>query len=335
MAGHLRSVAVFLLLGLTIWGGFWLATGDGDSLHAQEFPKRAITLVVPRPAGGMSERLATLLAPPLSRTLSVPVDVRIMPGDMGGVGARYVVSSPPDGYTLMVTPSTLVLFDPATLPDLGFSPERDLDPVLLAIRMPAVLVVNPSVPARSFTELEEHLKSSPAFLFGASARGSINDVLAAIMFQRAGTARHIRYLDGGGNVQPALLAGTVQASFQEAALVAEDIDRGAVRALAITGENRSPRLPAVPTFGEVGAPEMNVFTWQAIVAPAGLKEDVRAVLENALRTALLDRSVVNAMTGIGAEVVAGGSRQLARVLKEERVRWRELNTTSPVAPGTR
>ncbi len=334
MAGHLRRISACLLLGLLLWAGLDVRLGE-TAVRAQDFPKRAITLVVPRPAGGMSERLAELLAPPLSRAFGVPVNIRLMPGDMGGEGARYVVAAPADGYTLMVAPSTLLLFDPTTLPNLGFVPERDLDPVLLAIRMPTVLVVQPAVAARSLSKLEAEIRAKPDLVFGASAKGSINDLLAAEMFRRARMPRNITYLGGGGAVEAALLKGQVQASFQEASISADDIDRALVRALAITGDERSPRLPGVPTFAELGAPEMNVFTWQAVVAPAGLKEDVRAALENGLKTALLDRTVVTAMQAIGAEVVAAGSRQLSRVLTEERVRWRELGTADPYSATTR
>ncbi|GGF77059.1 lipoprotein [Azorhizobium oxalatiphilum] len=324
MAGHSRFLLLLALIvgvtGLTL-GPSWTAR---DSTR---FPSQPITLVVPLPPGGVSQRLADVLAPALSRSLGAPVNVYSIAGESGARGARYVAQATPDGHTLLVTPSTLLLLDPAIVTNAGFSPQRDLDPLIMAVRSPLVLVVRSELAVTSLAEFAAYLRTQPDTSFGASGRGSINDLVAGEFLRTIGANGRLAYFQGGGAVVPALLAGDIQASFQAPSLVADAVARGEVRALAVTGSVPSPLLPNVPTFAESGMPQMDAYTWQAVAAPAGLPPSVRDALELALRIALLEHGVMGQLQTNGLEVVASGSRQISRVLATERRRWLEIMTS--------
>ncbi|MGU3494464.1 tripartite tricarboxylate transporter substrate binding protein [Xanthobacteraceae bacterium A53D] len=314
---------VLALVGVALVTHFPLSAASDPN----RFPSRPITLVVPLPAGGVSQRLADIIAPALARTLGVPVNVQLMPGESGATGTRHVAKAAADGYTLLVAPSTLLLLDPDILPQAGFEPERDLDPLILAIRAPVVLVVHHHVPATTVPELVRHMNETTPVTFGASGRGSINDLVAGEFFRAAGVKGSMVYFQGGGAVLPALTAGQVHASFQDPSLIRPAVERSQIRTLAVTGSLSSGMLPDVPTFAELGLPQMDAYTWQAVIAPPGLPSSVRRTLEQALRAALLDRAVMNRLEAGGSEVVAAGSRQIERILAGERRRWREIMTS--------
>lgn len=325
LASACRAAVRLLVAGLA-GALLWTAplAAQTSAAARASYPARPITLIVPLPSGGVSQRLADILAPALAQTLGVPVEVKSMPGESGALGARYVAGAAPDGYTLLIAPSTLLLLDANILPSVGFSPQKDLDPLVMAVRSPTVLVIHHSVPATSVTEFVAYLKQHPDVAFGASGRGSINDLIAGEFFRQTGTRGHMAYFEGGGAVMPALVSGQVLASFQDAALVVNAASTGAVRTLALTGTESSPLLPNVPTFNALGIPQMDAYTWQAIAAPAGLPANVRHVLENALRAALLNPVATTRLQSNGWEVVAASSRQLQRVITDERRRWRDL-----------
>ncbi|WP_341991884.1 tripartite tricarboxylate transporter substrate binding protein [Azorhizobium sp. AG788] len=317
-AGLLAAVRAIglALLGLAIIAG---------TVRAQGYPERDITIVVSVPPNGMSTRIANALAIGLTRVLSVPVQVVSRPGESGFLGARSVVRAAPDGYTLLLGPSSLFLFDFAALPDAGYVPERDLDTLLMAVRAPYVLVVNPSVPARTLTEFVAYLKARPGTVnFAARWTGAINDLLAAQFWAETGTAGRMTYVADVGAIRAALVDGTISAAFQNVGDIAGDVQTGRLRAIAVTSETRTPLFSEVPTFTEEGLPGLDAFTWQAIAAPVGLPPDVRKRLEDGLRAALLDRSVMASLDALGSEVVATDSRQFARTLRDARRRWRSL-----------
>lgn len=301
--------------------GYGLMCG---SLRAQDEPGRPITLVVPVPAGGVTMRLAEALAPALSRVMKVPVVISTMTGENGGVGSRYVVSAPPDGSTLLIVPSGLLLFDPANRPERKFNPETDLDPLIMAIRAPLVLAVDPALPVTDLKSFIAYLKAHPRKTkFAAAAAGSINDMALRQFWHDTDTSGSVAYIPSSARILEEMLARKVEAAFLDVGVVAQAVAAKKVRILASNGDTRA-LLPDVPTFADEGLPNMSSYTWQAVAAPVGLPPDVRQDLEQGLRAALLDRSVVTALEASGSEVVASTARQLTRVLQEERKRARAL-----------
>lgn len=305
-----------VLIGLLLLGG--------SDARAQGYPDRPITIVVSVPANGVSMRIATALAEGLTRVLSVPVLVSSRPGENGFLGARSVVKAPPDGYTLLLGPSSFFLFDYAVSPDAGYVPERDLDTILMAVRAPYVLVVHPSVPARTAKDFIAYMKARPGVDFAARWPGSINDLLTAQFWAASGTKGRMTYMADVQALRSALEAGTISAAFQNAGDIGAEVQTGRLRAIAVTSDTRSPLFSTVPTFTEEELPGLDAFTWQAIAAPVGLPPKVRKRLETALRIALLDRTVMATLDGLGSEVAAMDSRQFARTLEDARRRWRSL-----------
>ncbi len=301
--------------------GYGLVCG---ALQAQDTPGRPITLVVPVPAGGVTMRLAEILAPALSRVMKVPVVISTMTGENGGVGSRFVVSAPADGNTLLIAPSALLLFDPSNRPERKFNPEHDLDPLIMAIRAPLVLAVDLALPVTDLNSFIAYLQMHPGkVVFGATAPGSINDLALRQFWHDTGTSGTTAYTPSSARILGELVARKVQAAFLDVGVVAPAVAANQLRILAANGDVRA-LLPHVPSFTEQGLPEMTSYTWQAVAAPVGMRPEVRRALEQGLREALLDRAVISALQASGSEVVASSSRQLARVLHEERERARAL-----------
>lgn len=323
-----RLARVLACVGLM--GGILWADAAGTAARAQTFPDRPITIVVSVPSNGVSMRIATALATALERMLAVPVLVSNRPGENGFLGARSVVQAPPDGYTLLLGPSSFFLFDPSVSPDAGYVPERDLDTILMAVRTPYVLVVHPSVPARTVKALIAYMKTRPGTVdFAARWAGSINDLLTAQFWAATGSSGRMTYLADVQAAAGAVMNGTIAASFQNAGDIAPEVQAGHLRALAITAAIHTPALSRIPTFTDEELPDLDAFTWQAIAAPTGLPPDVRKRLEDVLRTALLDRNVMATLDEMGAEVAAMDSRQFARTLADARRRWRSLLLPTP------
>ncbi len=294
-------------------------------LNAQDTPARSITIVVPWPVGGLSMRVAETLAPALSRVLGSPVQVTSRPGESGFLGTRELVRAAPDGYTLLLGPSSLFVFDPSVIPDAGYVPERDLDALMMVLRAPAVLVIHPTIPARTLPDLIAYLKAHPRTVrFGASGGASVSDLLAAEFWAETGTDGLMAYFQGADPLLPALISGSVQAAFMDVSTAAAAVRNGQVRALAVTGETRTRVLPEVGSFAEQGIADIDAYTWQAVAAPKGLPDDVRRALLRGLRAALLEHDVMSRLEAMGAEVVATSSHPFARVLADERSRWRSL-----------
>lgn len=325
--GRARALSCAVLIAVLLLAGGALISGA----RAQGYPDRPITIVVSVPANGVSMRIATALAAGLTRVLSVPVQVSSRPGENGFLGARSVVQAPPDGYTLLLAPSSFFLFDYAVSPDAGYVPERDLDVILMAVRAPYVLAVHPSVPARTVKDFIAYMKSRPGTVdFGARWPGSINDLLTAQFWAASGTTGRMTYMADVQALRSALEAGTIAAAFQNTGDIGPEVEMGKLRAIAVTSDTRTPLFSKTPTFTEEELPGLDAFTWQAIATPVGLPPDVRKRLESALRTALLDRTVMATLEGLGSEVAAMDSRQFARTLADARRRWRSL-----LLPGAR
>ncbi len=310
-----------------------VAVNDGSvrTARAQDTPPRPVTLVVPVPPGGVTMRLAEILAPALSRVMKAPVVIETIIGDSGGAGSRHVVNAPPDGTTLLVAPSALLLFDPAIRPERKFNPEHDLDPLIMAIRAPLVLAIDPAIPAADLQAFIAYLRANPGTVtFAATAQGSINDLALREFWHDTGTSGQVSYVPSSGTILADLVARKTQAAFLDVGLLAPAVAKGQLRPLAASGDVHV-LLPGVPTFAAAGLQDMDSYTWQAVAVPMGMRPELRQALEQNLREALLDRATVSALQADGSEVVAADSRQIARLLQKERKRWRILQGDPNVA----
>jgi tripartite-type tricarboxylate transporter receptor subunit TctC len=295
------------------------------------YPDKPVTVVVPFPPGGSTDTIARTLAPRLATTLGQPFVVENQPGATGAIGATRVKRAPPDGYTILVASIGVYATNPFLQKGLQYDPAKDFDLLTVAVRAPNVLVVNPAIPAKNVAELIDYLKKNPDKVsFATSGAGSSDHLTAALFWQKTGTTGiHVPY-KGGAPAISDLLAGHAQVSFQNINAVLGHIRSGKLRALAVTGDKRSPALPDVPTLAEAGVREVDVFSWQAVAAPKGLPRDVRDKLHGALVKGLQDPEVVKTLSDQGIEVVGNTPEQFDKFLNEELARWKRVIETGKI-----
>jgi len=295
------------------------------SVQAAGFPDKAINVVVPFPAGGSTDAIARAIGPKVSAKLGQPWVVDNRPGATGALGGGYVKRAAPDGYTLMVASIGVYSVNPLLQKTLPYDPSKDFDLLTVAVQAPNVLVTNATVPANTVADFVAYLKKNPdKITFATSGAGSSDHLTTALFWQKTGTSGlHVPY-KGGAPAITDLLGGHANASFQNINVVLSHIKAGKLKALAVTGSKRSAVLPNVPTLGEAGVKEVDVYSWQGIAAPKGLPKDVKATLHATITGALHDPQIASKLTEQGFEVVASSPEQFAKFQAQELARWREV-----------
>ncbi|HQR70472.1 MAG TPA: tripartite tricarboxylate transporter substrate binding protein [Burkholderiaceae bacterium] len=298
---------------------------------AATFPDKPVTVVVPFPPGGSTDMVARTLSTKLAILLGQPFVVENQAGATGAIGATRVKRAPADGYTILVASIGVYATNPFLQKGLQYDPARDFDLLTVAVRAPNVLVANPAVPARNVAELIEYLKKNPDKIsFATSGAGSSDHLTTALFWQRTGTTGiHVPYKGGAPAIQD-LIAGHAQVSFQNVNAVLGQIKSGKLKALAVTGDQRSAVLPDVPTLAEAGVKGVDVFSWQAVAAPKGLPKDVNDRLHGALIKALNDPEVRKNFSELGFEVVGNSQEQFATFLNQELARWKGVIETGKI-----
>lgn len=310
-----RSTVSTLLLGLAFAG----------CAQATNFPTKAITAVVPFPSGGSTDSIARAIGPKISATLGQPWVVDNRPGATGAIGGGYVKRAAPDGYTLMVASIAVYSVNPLLQKTLPYDPSKDFDLLTVAVQAPNVLVTNATVPATTVGEFIAYLKKNPGKVtFATSGAGSSDHLTTALFWQKTGTSGlHVPY-KGGAPAITDLLGGHANVSFQNINVVLSHIKTGKLKALAVTGANRSAALPNVPTLAESGVKDVDVYSWQAIAAPKGLPKDVKAKLHTTIVAALHDPQLKEKLNEQGFEIVASTPEQFAKFQAQELARWRDV-----------
>jgi tripartite-type tricarboxylate transporter receptor subunit TctC len=289
------------------------------------YPEKPITAVVTFPPGGSTDMIARAIGPKMSERLGQQVVVENKAGATGAIGAAYVKNAPADGYTIMVASIGVYSVNPHLQKKLAYDPSKDLDMLSIAVRAPNVLIVNPNLPVNSVSELIAYLKKNPGKVsFGTSGAGTSDHLTTALFWQKTGTnGIHTPY-KGGANVLTDLMAGHIDASFQNLNVVVPHVKTGKLKALAITSEQRSPLLSSVPTVSEAGLKDMNVYSWQAVAAPKGIPAAAKTKLHGAITAALNDPRVKAQLIDQGFEVVANTPEEAAKFQHEELVRWKKV-----------
>ena len=292
---------------------------------AQTYPNRPITLVVPFPPGGSTDTVARAIGPKMSDKLGQSVIVENKAGATGTLGAGLVKRAEPDGYTLLVTSLGPLVIAPHLLSSVPYDPAKDFDFITVAVQSPNVMVVPANSPYKSVSELVAALKANPNKITFASAGSGSSDHLTAEIFwdQTKTDGIHVPY-KGGGPAFIDLLGGQVDVMTPNINAVIQHINSGKLRALAVTSNKRSPLLPNVPTFKEAGVNDMVIYSWQGVVAPKGLKPDVKAKVQSSVVAALNDPQVKKGFTDVGFEIVANSPDQFAKFQAEESARWKKI-----------
>lgn len=294
------------------------------SAHAA-WPDKPITLVVPFPPGGSTDQVARAVSPIMTGALKQTVLIDNRPGATGTIGANAVSRAAPDGYTFLVTSLGPLVIVPHLIKKLPYDAENDFDPVTVAVQSPNVLVVAENSPHKSVADIIAYQKANPGRMtFASAGNGSSDHLTAELFWQQTGTkGLHIPY-KGGAPAHTDLIGGQVDASFQNVNSVVQYIKGGKMRALAVTSPQRSPVLPDVPTLAEAGVKNVEVASWQAIVAPKGLPPEILKQANAAFVEALNNPKVRDQFTSIGFEMVANTPEEFKAFQKKEYARWKQV-----------
>ena len=290
----------------------------------QDYPVRAVRIVVPFAAGATNDIVARLFARKFSEQTKQPFVVENRAGGSGIPGAEFVAKSAPDGYTLLLGNTSLLGIHVSLYSKLPYDP-RDFAPVSVLAISPSALVVHPSVPAKSASELIAHAKASPGKLNYASAGNGTPFHLSAELFKaQTGTNMvHVPY-KGAAPALSDLLAGEVQLMFDNIPSVLPHIRSGKVRAIATTGATRLSLLPEVPTLAEAGFKNAQSVSWFAIVAPKGTPKDIIARLHAEIVKAESQADVRQRLYELGAEPVGNSPEEAAEHIRAEIAKWEKV-----------
>ena len=299
------------------------------AVFAQQYPTRPVTVVVPFTPGGSSDITARTVSAKLQEALGQSFVIDNKPGANGSLGGKYVANAQPDGYTLFVGSIGVFAINPVLYKDLGYHPMKDYDLLSVAVRTPNALVTRANFPANTVAEFVDYVKKNPGKVsFASSGTGSSDHLTAALFWQKTGTSGiHVPY-KGGSAAHLDLIAGNVDASFQNLGSITTHVKGGKMKLLAVTGDRRDASVPNVPTLTEAGVPGIEVYSWQAFVAPKGLPANVKARLQPALQAAIKHPDVVKRFNELGFEVVGNSPEEFNRFLTEELNRWKQVVDTA-------
>ncbi|MCS6854385.1 MAG: tripartite tricarboxylate transporter substrate binding protein [Elioraea sp.] len=288
-------------------------------------PSRPLRMVVPFPPGGATDLVARVLAEHMSASLREPVVVENRTGAGGNIGVEAVVRSAPDGHTLLMGTMGTLTINPHLYRGLAFDPARDLAPIGMAFETVHVLIVHPSVPARSVAELIALAKAAPGRLaYGSGGSGTSTHLVAELFRLAAGIeVTHVPYRGSA----PALndtVAGTVQFMLDQVPSCLPMVQAGRVRALAVTSAARHPLMPEVPTMAEAGLPQATATSWGAVMAPAGTPAAAVARLNAVLNLALADEGVRARLVQAGADPVSSTPEAVAERIARETAMWERV-----------
>ena len=299
---------------------------------AQKYPDKQIRLVVAFPTGA-PYILGLLLSEKLRDPLGQPVVPDFRGGAGGNLAAELVAKAPADGYTLLLTSATIVI-SPSLFPKLAYDPFRDFAPVTLIATVPNVLVVHPSVPARSLGELVKLAKAHPGKLnFGSGGVGS-GSQLGSELFKTLSGIRmvHVPY-KGAALALTAMLGGEVDMVTSTVPATIPLVNSGRIRALAVLAPKRVASLPGVPTTAEAGMPELIVITWYGLFVPAGTKPDVIERLNGELAKALNAPDVRAKLAQVELDVTTSTPVEAAKFVRAEFDRWARVIKEAGIKPA--
>jgi tripartite-type tricarboxylate transporter receptor subunit TctC len=291
---------------------------------AQNYPDRPVRLVIPFAPGGTSDILARLIAPPLRNTLGQSVLPDNRPGAGSNVGSEIVAKAAPDGYTLLIGTPALAS-NPSLYRSVNYDPIASFAPVTLLTEIPIVLVVHPSLPAKSVRELIALAKAQPGKLnFGSSGNGGIGHLVGELFKSSTGVnIVHVPY-KGNGPALVDLMAGVLSLTFSDIAGAAPYIKSGKMRPLAVTTLQRSAMFPDVPTMTEAGVRGFQASSWFAIFAPAHTPRPIVDRLNADIVKVLRTPEVNERLVGMGFEVIGNKPEELAAFLKAEIAKWTKV-----------
>jgi len=301
-----------------------LLAATAAAAHAQDFPARSITIVVPNPPGGMVDASARLVGDPLAKVIKQSVVIENRPGGSGNIAYQGVARAKPDGYTLLASYSAYHTGNPWLMKDLPWAP-KDFTPVGLVTVATNVITVHPSIPANTLKELVDYLKKNPGKVnYASQGNGSLSHLGTELFKQQTGTSiAHVPYKGSGQAIQD-VLAGQVQMFITTPPSVIQHIQSGKLKALAVAGKSRHPGLPNVPTAAEAGVPGVELEAWVALFAPAGTPQPVVNKLSQDIKLALEQPETKTRAAAQGVEARYLSPEALGSLVKKELDYWGDV-----------
>jgi len=291
---------------------------------AQSYPSRVIRVVVAFPAGGPTDVAARLIAQPLGEILGQSVVVENQTGAGGRIGSRNVARSPADGYTLLMGGTNLNAIIPAIYPNLDYDPVKSFTAVASVASDAVVMVVNPSVPAKTLAEFVAHAKANPGKLKYGAAPGIASHLASELLKYRAGIDVPFIPYRGGAPAISDLMGGQIDMLFNNKAVLLALIQGGKLRAVAVTADTRWRELPDVPTFRESGFPGFPNDILYGLLAPAGTPDAVVETLNAAVAKALQSAELRANLAKLGIEARAQTPQAFGAAIAEDMAKYDEI-----------
>jgi tripartite-type tricarboxylate transporter receptor subunit TctC len=299
-----------------------VALGGVVPAHAQNYPVKPIRLIVPFAAGGPADVMARIVTQRMSQTLGQGFVFENRPGAGGTIGARIAAQADPDGYTVMAGNTSTLVIGPAVYKNADYDPLKNFAHIATFGTTSNLLVVHPSVPAKTVMELVALAKAKPGQLtYSTPGIGTPPHLIGEMFKLRTGTdIVHVPY-KGGGQSAADVVAGQVQMTFENPSVSLPLVRAGQVRALASTSEKRNPEEPDIPTMIEAGIPDFVSVSFTGLVAPAGTPADIVAKLNAAVNESLNSSEVRAALAKLAVEPKIGSPADFTAFLVKEKEKW--------------
>jgi tripartite-type tricarboxylate transporter receptor subunit TctC len=292
---------------------------------AQAYPAKAIRVVVPFPPGGTSDIIGRTLGIRLSKAVGQPVVMDNRAGVAGSIGASIAAKSPPDGYTLLVGNVGPIAVNNQVYKAVDYDSIRDFTPITLAVTAPQLVVVHPSVPAKTFKDFNALVKKHAGKInYGSSGPGSISHLSAELYKRMTNTDMlHVPF-KGSALITTAVIAGEVDVVFSDMAVILPHVQSGRLRALAVTGPKPTPLVPGVPTVAESGVPGFSMTSWWGIFGPARMPQPIVTRLNTELTSILKHPDVIKTFATLGVDAATSTPEELGALVKSEVPKYAKL-----------
>jgi len=313
---------------LAVLSTFFLGTSHADV----KYPTKPVTIVVPQTAAGATDFLARLMAEKLSAKWGQPVVVDNKPGGGGIIGLQSVAKSPQDGYTLLMSSDGPQAINVSMYKNLPYDPVADFTPIATIATVSFLLVVRADHPTKDFKEFLAQAKKTPGIQFGSAGVGSLNHLIGEMInLETSAKMQHIPY-KGAAPALSDLLGGHVPIIVASVPSVAKQIDSGSLRALVVSSNKRSARLPNVPAVSEFGFVDFGVSPWVGLLAPGNLNPQILAKISKDVNEILNQADVKAKIADLGMEILQKNPKEFSALLKADIEKWAKVAKHAGIQP---
>jgi tripartite-type tricarboxylate transporter receptor subunit TctC len=295
-----------------------------QSAQAQSYPSKPIRWIIPYAAGGSTDIAGRMLGAQLSKQVGQAVVIENVPGASGVIGSDVVRRAAPDGYTLAHGSSASHSVNMVAMKENPYNPVTDFAPIILLLKAPNVVFVNPAMPIRNVKELMTYLSNNAETPYATAGAGSSSFLSGELLKARGKVTMTAVHYKGIGPAMQDVIAGTVKVGFGDVAAVSPHMRSGQLRVLGVTNTRRSSSMPDVPTLAESGLPGYESVTWQAIFAPAGTPAPIVQRLNAEIGKALQSPEVKTRLESTGSELEGGTPEQLREFVRADIQKWVDL-----------